>query len=139
MKPVPAPGEPEGLILYDGVCVFCSRWVRWVIARDRAGRFRFAPVQGAYGRRMAQSLGLDPDAPQSNAVIAGGMALFKSDATLAVLSSLPGWGWTRTLVAVPRPIRDWAYDRMAANRYRFFGRTDVCWLPAPEERERFLD
>lgn len=139
MKPVPAPGEPEGLILYDGVCVFCSRWVRWVIERDRGGRFRFAPVQGVHGRRIAQSLGLDPEAPQSNAVIVGGMALFKSDATLSVLSSLPGWGWTRAFLAIPRPIRDWAYDRMAANRYRFFGRTDVCWLPTPEERERFFD
>ena len=139
MKPIPAPGEPEGLILYDGVCVFCSRWVRWVIERDRERRFSFAAVQGERGRALAAAIGINPNSPQSNAVIRDGRALFKSDASLAVLSSLPGWGWARLLVAMPRPVRDWIYDRMASNRYRFFGRTEVCWLPPAEARERFLD
>lgn len=139
MRPVPAPDEPEGLILYDGVCLFCSRWVRWIIERDREGRFRFVAIQSEQGRALAERIGIDPDAPQSNAVILGGQALFKSDAALAVLAHLPGWGWTNTFRAVPRGLRDWVYDRLAANRYRIFGRTDVCWLPPPDARERFLD
>lgn len=139
MRPVPAPDELEGLILYDGVCLFCSRWVRWIIERDEEGRFRFVAVQNEQGRALALRIGIDPDAPESNAVILGGQALFKSDAALAVLASLPGWSWTKTVRAVPRGLRDWAYDRVAENRYRLFGRTDACWLPPPETRERFLD
>lgn len=139
MRPVPAPDELEGLILYDGVCLFCSRWVRRIIERDGEGRFRFVAVQNEQGRALAERIRIDPDAPQSNAVILAGQALFKSDAALAVLASLPGWGWTRTFRAVPRGLRDWAYDRVAENRYRLFGRTDACWLPPQEQRERFLD
>lgn len=106
MRPAPAPDGPDGLILFDGVCLFCSRWVRWVIRRDVARRFRFATVQSDIGGRLARSVGIDPESPQSNVLFVGRQALFKSDASLGVLSSLPGWAWTRALAAVPRPWRD---------------------------------
>src|SRR5690606_25278788 len=58
VRPLPAPGEPEGLILFDGVCVFCSRWVRWVIERDHEARYRFMAVQTPGGRALALRLGI---------------------------------------------------------------------------------
>ena len=73
------------MILYDGVCVFCSRWVRFVATRDVARRFRFTAIQSAYGTRLAQAFGIDPDDPDTNAVVHGGVAYFKSDAALTVL------------------------------------------------------
>ena len=96
----------DDVILYDGVCVFCSRWVRFVIKRDTARRFRFTPIQSPYGTRLAQTFGIDPDDPDTNAVVHGGVVYFKSDAALTVLSALPGWGWTRALFATPKPLRD---------------------------------
>ena len=51
------------MILFDGVCVFCSRWVRFIVARDAAARFRFTPIQSAYGARLAQALGIDAEIP----------------------------------------------------------------------------
>jgi predicted DCC family thiol-disulfide oxidoreductase YuxK len=48
----------DEVILYDGVCVFCSRWVRFVVARDVDARFRFTPIQSAYGTRLAQAFGI---------------------------------------------------------------------------------
>ena len=79
------------MILYDGVCIFCSRWVRFVATRDTAHRFRFTAIQSPYGTRLAQAFGIDPDDPDTNAVVHGGVAYFKSDAALTVLGSLPGW------------------------------------------------
>ena len=96
----------DDVILYDGVCVFCSRWVRFVAARDVARRFRFTAIQSPYGTRLAQAFGIDPDDPDTNAVVHGGVAYFKSDAALTVLVALPGWGWVRVLRAVPKPLRD---------------------------------
>ena len=119
----------DDVILFDGVCVFCSRWVRFIVARDAAARFRFTPIQSAYGTRMAQALGIDPDDPDTNAVVHGGVAYFKSDGALTVLSQLPGWGWTRLLFAVPRVIRDGVYNVVAKNRYRIFGKFDACIVP----------
>src|SRR4051812_20857688 len=100
----------DDVILYDGVCVFCSRWVRFVVTRDLAKRFRFTAIQSPYGMGMAQALGIDPADPETNAVVHGGVAYFKSDAALTVLSNLPGGQWTRALFAVPKPLRDAVYS-----------------------------
>lgn len=111
----------DDVILYDGVCIFCSRWVRFVAARDVDRRFRFTAIQSAYGSRLAQAFGIDPRDPDTNAVIHGGVAFFKSDAALTVLNALPGWGWTRLFRIVPKPLRDAVYSLVARNRYRIFG------------------
>ena len=129
----------DDVILFDGVCVFCSRWVQFVVARDEAARFRFTPIQSAYGTRLAQALGIDADDPDTNAVIHGGVAYFKSDAALTVLSLLPGWSWVRVLFAVPRPLRDAVYNIVAKNRYRIFGKYDGCIVPDAELRARVLE
>ena len=136
--PRPAGDLPEGLILYDGVCVLCSWLVRWVIRRDPGARFHFVPVGSAYGRLLAARLGIDPDAPETNAVILGGQAHFKLDAALAVLGTVPAWRWAGAARLLPRPVRDWLYDRVARNRYRLFGRFEACPLPAPGLEDRIL-
>ncbi|MTV17714.1 MULTISPECIES: thiol-disulfide oxidoreductase DCC family protein [Bradyrhizobium] len=129
----------DDVILYDGVCIFCSRWVRFVITRDTARRFRFTPIQSGYGTRLATSFGIDPDDPDTNAVVHGGVAYMKSDAALTVLSHLPGWGWTRTLFAVPKPLRDAVYSLIARNRYRIFGKYETCFVPDADTRARVLE
>jgi predicted DCC family thiol-disulfide oxidoreductase YuxK len=138
-SPQACPDEPDGLILFDGVCVFCSRWVRFVLARDRARRFRFAAIQSPVGRALAVRHGIDPDAPQTNAVILDGRIFFKSDAALTVLGRLPGLGALAGLRAVPRGLRDPVYDLIAKNRYAVFGRTETCMAPSPEDRARFVE
>jgi predicted DCC family thiol-disulfide oxidoreductase YuxK len=129
----------DEVILYDGVCIFCSRWVRFVIARDVARRFRYTPIQSDYGSRLAQAFGIDPADPDTNAVIHGGVAYFKSEAALTVLSALPGWRWTRALFWVPRPLRDAVYNLVARNRYRIFGKYDRCFVPDAEMRDRVME
>jgi predicted DCC family thiol-disulfide oxidoreductase YuxK len=129
----------DDVILYDGVCIFCSRWVRFVIARDAQRRFRFTPIQSGYGTRLARAFGIDPADPDTNAVIHGGVAYFKSDAALTVLSSLPGWRWVRVLFWVPKPLRDVVYNLVARNRYRIFGKYDRCFVPDAEMRARVME
>ncbi len=128
----------DDVILYDGVCVFCSHWIRFVAARDRK-RFRFTAIQSNYGARLARTFGIDPNDPDSNAVIHGGVAYFKSDAALTVLSNLPGLAWTRVLFAVPKPVRDAAYNLVAKDRYRIFGKYDTCFTPDAEMRARVME
>ncbi|WP_316238582.1 thiol-disulfide oxidoreductase DCC family protein [Bradyrhizobium sp. SZCCHNR1015] len=129
----------DDVILYDGVCVFCSRWVQFVIARDAAKRFRFTPIQSPYGTRLAQAFGIDPRDPDTNAVVHGGTAHLKSDAALTVLSNLPGWSWTRALLAIPKPLRDAVYSVVARNRYHIFGKYESCFVPDAELRNRVLE
>ena len=129
----------DNVILYDGVCVFCSRWVRFVATRDVEKRFRFTAIQSGYGTRLAQAFGIDPNDPDTNAVVHGGEVFFKSDAALTVLSNLPGWGWVRTLRSVPKPLRDAVYGLVARNRYRIFGKYERCFVPDAEMRARVME
>jgi predicted DCC family thiol-disulfide oxidoreductase YuxK len=133
----PWPGDD--VILYDGVCVFCSRWVRFVARRDVDRRFRFTAIQSGYGMLLAQAFGIDPGDPDTNAVVHGGVAYFKSDAALTVLSQLPRWGWLRVLRSVPKPLRDVIYGLVARNRYRIFGRYEECVVPDASLRARVIE
>jgi predicted DCC family thiol-disulfide oxidoreductase YuxK len=133
------PWPDDDVILYDGVCVFCSRWIRFIAARDKDRRFRFTAIQSPYGTHLAQAFGIDPQYPDTNAVIHGDVAWFKSDAALTALSQLPGWGWVRALRAVPKPLRDAVYNLVARNRYRIFGKYEECFVPDAEMRGRVME
>jgi predicted DCC family thiol-disulfide oxidoreductase YuxK len=137
-SPLPADGVPDRVILFDGVCVLCSRWVAFVIARDPAARYRFVAIQTPLGRSLAARFGIDAENPETNVIVTGGRAYFKLDSVVAVLRDLPGWRWTRISSALPRWVRDYLYDRIAQNRYRLFGRRETCLVPTPDVRARFL-
>jgi predicted DCC family thiol-disulfide oxidoreductase YuxK len=133
------PWPDDDVILYDGVCVFCSRWVRFVAVRDKGRRFRFTAIQSGYGTRLARAFGINPDDPDTNAVVHGGEVFFKSDAALTVLAHLPGWRWVRVLRSAPKPLRDAVYSLVAKNRYRIFGKYDECFVPDAEMRGSVLE
>jgi len=138
--PAPAGTAPAGaVIVFDGVCLLCSRSVRFVLRHDRAGRFRFATQQGATGQMLLRRHGLDPADPPSFLLIEDGRGHVDSDALLRVLSGLGGvWRLGALLRVIPRPLRDAAYRYVARNRLRWFGRAEQCLLPTPETRARFL-
>jgi predicted DCC family thiol-disulfide oxidoreductase YuxK len=129
----------DDVILFDGVCVFCSRWICFVATRDVEKRFRFTAIQSPYGSRLAQAFGIDPADPDTNAVVHGGIACFKSDGALTVLSHLPGWRWTRVFFLVPKALRDPIYSLVAKNRYRIFGKFDACFVPNADMRARVVE
>jgi len=138
-QPKAIEGVPDGLVLFDGVCVLCSGWVRFLLERDKVNFFRFTPIQSAYGRALAERLGIDAETPQTNAVIIGGRAYFKADSAIEALSRLSRWRWVRIFATLPRPVRDWLYDRVDSKRYRLFGRRETCLVPTAENADRFLD
>lgn len=130
---------PEApIILFDGVCNLCDHAVRFVLARDRAEQFRFAALQSPAGRQLLDAVGASPDL-DSVVLIADGKAHTRSDAALRIAARLSGlWPGLTLLLIVPRPIRNWAYDFVAKNRYRWFGTRAACMIPTPELRSRFL-
>ena len=82
--------------------------------------------------------GITPDAPETNAVVWNGRIFFKSDAALVVLGQLAETAPLAVLRRLPRGLRDSAYDLIARNRYRIFGRTSQCIVPSAEDRARFV-
>ena len=134
------------LVFYDGVCGLCDRFVRFLLARDRRGAFRFAQLQGELARRELEPYGFDPRDLDTVYVIAdwgtpARRVLERSRAVLYALAQLGGpWAVLARVAGVfPKPVVDTAYRLVARIRYRIFGRFDVCPVPRPQWRARFLD
>ena len=128
------------VIVFDGVCRLCSRWVGFVVHHDRQARIRFAAMQSASGRALLAAHGLDADDPLSFLYVADGQGYRNSDAIVRVLTSFGGaWRLAGALRVIPRPLRDAGYRLIARNRYRWFGRRDVCLVPDAALAARFLD
>ena len=133
---------PRPLLLFDGVCNLCDGAVRFVIANDPAGRFRFAPLQSGAARSVLAGTGVDPDALESLVLVdEGGAVHVGAEAALGVGDRLrPPWpALAAAARAAPRPLREAAYRFVARHRYRVFGTREACRVPTPAERDRFLD
>jgi predicted DCC family thiol-disulfide oxidoreductase YuxK len=133
----------SAVLFYDGACKFCDRFVQFVLARDRAGRFRFAPLQGGFAARTLGARGRRPgDLDTAYVLTADGRVLAKSRAVLFVLGRLGGLWWVLSLLrVVPAVVADRVYDGVARVRYRIFGRFEgnaACRIPSAAERARFI-
>jgi predicted DCC family thiol-disulfide oxidoreductase YuxK len=130
------------VVLFDGVCNLCNGAVNFAIDRDPEGRLRFASLQSPAGRQVLERVGrsvVDGD-PESIVLVDGGRVYERSAAALRIARYLSGpWPLVGALWVVPRPLRDWVYRLIAANRYRWFGRSDSCRVPTPELRARFIE
>ena len=133
------------LVLYDGVCGLCNRLLQFLLRHDRRRVFSFAPLQSAVGRSIVEENGGNPAELTSFYVVAdyqtaASRVFARSDAALFVAGAL-SWPWkaARWLRFVPQAARDRAYDVVARNRYRLFGRFDRCLIPSREFRNRFID
>ena len=134
-----APAMPD-LVVFDGVCVLCNGFAGFVHRHDRARVFRFATAQSAAGRAVYAAAGVSPEALETFLVCKQGRIFQKSDAVIAAISSFGGlWRAVACARVLPRPLRDWLYDRVARNRYRLFGRHATCPLPPSGLRDRFVD
>lgn len=129
------------IIVFDGVCLLCSRWVRFLLKHDREARYHFAAMQSNSGRTLLLAHGLDPDSPLSFLLVEDGSGYTDSDAIARILHGLDRrrWRWlSHAMLLVPRWLRDPSYRFVARHRYRIFGQSRSCFLPTPEQRSRFM-
>lgn len=127
------------IVLFDGVCNFCNASVNFVIEHDKAGYFKFAPLQSEIGEELMAKHGIATADTDSVIVVENDRAYTYSSAALRIAKHLDGfWSWAYALAIVPKPVRDFAYKLFASYRYRLFGRRDACMIPTPELRARFL-
>lgn len=127
------------LILFDGVCVICNRWARFVARHDHGRIFRLATAQSDLGQGIYRQLGLSPVTYDTLIVHLDGRFHTDTDAILTVVTRFGGlWRVAQVLRLIPRPARDWAYRLLARNRYKWFGRHEVCPLPTEDLKARLL-
>ena len=145
--------EPESgpVVLFDGVCNFCNGIIQFIVDHERRPELRFLPLQSERaaellvrafgeeeGNRLRTGLSGNGD-PDSVVLIEGGRGYSHSTAGLRIARYLRApYSWAFLLVVVPRFLRDVVYRFIARNRYRWFGKSEVCRIPTPELRQRFL-
>ena len=137
---------PHPILLYDGVCGLCNRFVQFTLRHDRNAIFRFASLQSALAARIlarhsADASDLDTVYVARNYELPDENLLARSDAVLFVLKQLGGpWRPTAFLLELlPKFLRNSAYNSVARHRYRLFGRSETCMLPPDGDQNRFLD
>lgn len=131
------PDSLSVLVLFDGFCVLCNRSVDFIKKRDRKKLFRYVALQSEAGEYLKRKLNLDVDA-DSVVLWKSGVVYYQSDAALRIALRLRfPWPLTGVFLMIPRVVRDWVYRLIAGNRYRWFGKRDVCRFPSREERHLF--
>ncbi|MEC3907931.1 DCC1-like thiol-disulfide oxidoreductase family protein [Tamlana sp. 2201CG12-4] len=136
-----AIGKGKNLILFDGVCNLCNHSVLYVIKRDKANVYLFAPLQSDTGKQIIRKFGIDTNQIDSIILYNPEKGIYyKSTAALKIASKL---GFPTNLLSVflivPAVIRNWVYDFIAKNRYKWYGKKEACMIPTPELKSKFLE
>lgn len=128
------------VILFDGVCNLCNSSVQFVIKHDKEGKFRFAALQSDFGQQQLERYSFDKEQLLSVVLVMNGRAYDKSRAALEIARRLNGiWPMFYAFIIVPPFIRDFVYNWISRNRYRWFGRRDECMIPTPDLKARFIN
>jgi len=114
--------------------------VQFIDKRDKQGIFKFASAQSEIGEEILSRFEIATTEPESVFLLQNNTLIKKSSAALAIAAELDGfWKYLALLRFIPRPVRDFVYDWIARNRYRWFGKREECMLPTEATRKRFLD
>ena len=131
------PDHP--LVLFDGVCNFCNYWVNFAIKRDKKAKLRFTPIQGEIAKKILQEFNIHPDSLSSVILIDNGKAYTQSSASIRICKYLDGgWKVFYVLIIFPKFLRDFVYNIIARNRYKWYGKKEECMVPHDDIRKRFL-
>lgn len=127
------------IILFDGECNLCNRFVDFVIRYDRYDKFKFDSLQSQNSTTLLQESPIDPDKLDTVVLYSQNVFYTRSNAALLILFEL-GFPFSLTIILwiVPRFYRDWGYRVVAKNRSNWFGKRDTCRLPTKAERRKFL-
>lgn len=137
---VPQFPDDRAIFIFDGYCVLCSGFVRFILKHDKPGAIRLLAGQSGLGQAVYRHLGLDPGNFETNILLCHGRAWYKSQGTIRIFQLL-GFPWSLSVLlrVVPHTALDRLYDFVARNRFHWFGKRNQCLLTVPAQSDRFLE
>lgn len=128
------------VIFFDGVCNLCNASVQFAIKHDKNEVFKFTALQGNYAKTILPKFNINLERINTIILVENNQLYTKSSAALRIAKKLNGlWPMLYAFMIIPKFIRDWFYDIIAKNRYKWWGRQESCWVPTPELKQRFYD
>lgn len=130
----------EHIILFDGVCNLCNNSVQFVLKNDTNAKFKFASLQSNAGQKLLAHFQLPLYEFNSFIYVAEDKIYTRSSAALRVAKELNfPWKLMFVFIIIPPFIRNFVYDTIAKNRYKWFGKRESCMIPTPDLKQRFLE
>ncbi|MDA6070806.1 DCC1-like thiol-disulfide oxidoreductase family protein [Flavobacterium sp. AC] len=128
------------IILFDGVCNLCNGAVQFIIKNDKKDIFRFVALQSELGIEISNYIGVDQKKIDSIILYNPGVAYYyKSSAVLEIAKNLGGFYNLMFVFKIfPEKFRNYVYDYIAKNRYKWYGKKESCMIPTPELKAKFL-
>jgi predicted DCC family thiol-disulfide oxidoreductase YuxK len=129
------------LILFDGLCNLCNKSVQYIIKHDKKNQFMFTALQSEVGQQIIKEFNIDTSKTDSILLYTPEKGVTsKSTAALKVASDL-GFPYylMNVFYIIPPYMRNWVYDYIAKNRYKWYGKKEFCMIPTPELKSMFLD
>jgi predicted DCC family thiol-disulfide oxidoreductase YuxK len=131
--------QNNAIILFDGICNFCNSSVNFIIKRDKKNYFLFSSLQSVYSQNFLTKNNFPKNNFDSIILIENNKLYQKSTAALKIAKQLKGlWKLSYVFIIIPPFIRDFFYDSIAKNRYKWFGKKDVCMIPDEKIKRKFL-
>jgi len=128
------------IILFDGVCNFCNSSVNFIIDRDKKDIFKFASLQSDFGQNKLKQFNLSSDNLSTLILISDNKYFTRSTAAIRIAKDLKfPYNLSYAFIIIPPFIRNFFYDIISKNRYRWFGKRDTCRIPSPKERDKFIE
>lgn len=131
--------QTHNIILFDGVCVLCSAWANFMIQHDPQYQFKLVSAQSKLGQQLLSTYQLPTDHFETMVLLEQGQLYTESTAFLRIIQRVDfPYSILKYGKVIPKAVRDFAYRRIALNRYRLFGKTDQCYRVTPEVQQHFL-
>jgi len=116
--------QDKQLVLFDGICNLCNASVQYIIKHDKKDVFRFTAMQSEVGQKIIKDYHIDTTKTDSVILYSENKGIsYKSSAGLKIAMIL---GFPHSVLGVflivPPFIRNWVYDYIAKNRYKWYGR-----------------
>ena len=133
------PDNEKAIILFDGVCNFCNSSVNFVIKHDKKNHFLFAPLQSETAKKLLEKFNIDSSKTDSFILIENNKAYLQSTAALRVTKHLNKlYPLLYAFLITPPFIRNSVYNLVAKNRYKWFGKKEICMIPSAEIKGKFI-
>lgn len=129
------------IVLFDGVCNFCNTTVLLIIKYDKKNKIKFASQQSAIGQKLLSNYNVISSKIETIYFINQENKIFtESEAVFEVIKLLKGLPkFTLIFLIVPKFIRNYVYRFISKNRYKWFGKTQECYIPTQEIKDKFLE
>jgi len=130
---------PKHIVFFDGQCVYCNKWVRRIFKWNKTRNIFFAALEDEKSVNILKQHGHNVEAMSSVIFLSNNQVYSKSSAVLQICKHLDGlWKFASVFIIIPRPIRDYLYNVVGRNRYKWFGTYDECPIPEPDLKKQFV-